>query len=267
MNKTMAYYNWMIYNGRIMIREIDLSNFHQTKSLCFCGSGKAVDDCHSIVQENTAMAYLMETFRIIESTVQSAAPTPTCPKECAECCDYCFEVSALEYFNIITHLQKRKTLLPVSSVRKTEKLARSMRPAFPNYADVHELSGKHIYSHPCIFLDNRRGKCRIYEARPLLCRLYGYYTSYGECLRAKDQLSVIPLEMNERASKFLGTVITPNNEGKKPLAAPLVYWFGGNSPIYDRADARDLFLVATEKDIDKYVRISIHLDFDSWFAI
>ena len=191
----------------VIIREIDLRELDiaVNEKLCFCGSGKPHYNCHNKVRENTAMAYLFEAFKMIDKDINSANEYPECNKGCAECCCDYFEVSAPEYFAILMHLQKKRTFLPISSIRKVHKAAQSFRPAFPAFESWSELSSKRILSHPCIFLDNRDSRCRIYEVRPLVCRLYGYYTSYGNCISAKNQLTFVPDDIATATSRFLDT--------------------------------------------------------------
>jgi len=252
-----------------IIREIDLRSFgmsiKRNEQMCFCGSGEPVHKCHNAVKENTAMSYLFETFRKIDSDIQNALATPECKSGCTDCCFDCFEVSACEYLAILMYLQKKHTGLFTSSIRKAEKVAKSLRPMFPEYSPWSALSG-HRTSAPCIFLDNRNSACRIYEVRPLVCRLYGSYSPYGNCITAKNQLKIIPDDVSNAASQFLGDTYGLG-ETHPPMAAPLVYWFGGNHPIPSRQNFKELFLAANDGTMNDYVRLSIHLDFDSWFAI
>lgn len=168
---------------------------------------------------------------------------------------------------ILMHLQKRHTLLPVSSIRKATRAASAIRPLFPVYSAYSELSGKRILTHPCIFLDNREKLCRIYEVRPLICRLYGYYSKFGDCLSAKNQITFVKPEIETRVSAFLGDTITDSGEVKPPLAAPLVYWFGGKPPISDKHGFQELFITSHEGNISDYITLSVHQDFSDWFAI
>ena len=128
-------------------------------------------------------------------------------------------------------------------------MAKAMRSFYPAYSPHLSLSGYKFF-HPCLFLDNRKGRCRIYEVRPLICRLYGYCSSFGDCIKARDTLSFCDPVTDKCVSKY----------------APLVYWLGDGGPILEKQESKDLFLVANEGAIYDYIHFSIHLDFDDWFA-
>ena len=265
MDSMQEFFGWTIIKPRVIIREIDLRGVKLNNNLCFCGSGKSYKKCHSDVRDNTTMSYLFEVFKMIDNDIKSAAETPTCKKNCTECCNDYFEVSAPEFFAILMHIQKRRTCLPVSSMRNIQATAQKILSEFPDFSVQSELSGKRTV-HPCIFLDNRGNQCKIYEVRPLLCRLYGYYSDFGNCALAKNQLKFATSQIHKGASAFLGHTII-GHEAKAPIAAPLVYWLGGKHPVTSLQDFKTLFLTACEKDINYYMRFSVQLDFDDWFAV
>jgi hypothetical protein len=93
----------------VIIREIDLRSIKVNKNLCFCESGKKPSECHDEIADNTAMSYLFEAFRIIDADINNAVPTPQCAKNCKECCNFSFEVSAAEIFAILRYVQTRFT--------------------------------------------------------------------------------------------------------------------------------------------------------------
>jgi len=78
-------------------------------------------------------------------------------------------------------------------------------------------------------------------------------------------LTFIPDDIETHASKILSDVVY-TDKVKPSLTAPLVYWLGSKHPLMDRDDVKDLFIVAHNKTIAEYIQISIHMDFDEWFA-
>lgn len=262
----MEFYGWTILRTNLIVREIDLRGMFVDEKLCFCGSGKPYKMCHNKIKENTAMAYLFEAFRLIDTDIKNANPVPTCQKGCTECCHDYFEVSAPEFFVILMHLQKKHSHLLFSKIRDVKTAAEAVRPMFPSYDAYSKLLGKRILYHPCVFLDNRGGKCRIYEVRPLICRLFGYYSAFGNCASAKDQLDFLSAEIHNHASYFLSDTII-NGVVHPPIAAPLVYWLGGKAPVTEKPEFKDLFLTAYEKSRDEYIRFSFQLDFADWFSV
>jgi len=246
---------------KIAIRELDMSQIKVDRKLCYCGSGKQVKQCHQEIRENSAMAYLFEAFRIIEQDIAASQPRPTCECKANDCCYDMFEVSFCEYLAIITHLQQSH--MSYRKHRRARQKAEELRPLFPDYGESSKLSGCRL-SRPCIFLDNRGKRCLIYEVRPLLCRTYGYYEQHGNCRDAKHQHKSIPSGLGEAMSTFLGG--TPTENGiKKPLAAQMVYWFGGRHPIIGSKEFQKMFIATCNDGIERYVELSIHLGHREWF--
>lgn len=84
----LNHYKWAILSSsrsNVIIREIDLRGILVNERLCFCGSGKPYQQCHNSINDNTAMAYLFEAFRMIDDDIKSTAQTPVCKKGCVEC--------------------------------------------------------------------------------------------------------------------------------------------------------------------------------------
>lgn len=245
------------YHFNVIIREINLGDINMNKELCFCGSGKSAADCHAEIADNTAMSYLFETFKLIEADIKNAVPTPQCRKNCSECCGYSFEVSAAECFAILRYIQKKFSGFYIAALKKN---AIRKIPEFPAINDTANHVGEKFA--PCLFLDNRRG-CRIYEVRPLICRMYGYYAPAGYCPGVDSKIEFISVELDNHLSKFLGDTLTEDLRVKPPIAVPLVYWFGSNA--LKNAQVKRLFMLAHEKSIVDYIEFSIHADFNEWF--
>jgi len=242
----------------VIIREIKLWSIEMKNDLCFCGSGKKASECHSEIADNTAMSYLFEAFKMIDEDIKNAVPAPQCKRNCNECCKYSFDVSAAEYFAILRYMQKKFTGFSACMIKKT---AFKMFREFPAIGDTENNIG--VKFAPCIFLDNRRGKCRIYEVRPLICRMYGYFTPAGYCQNVNNGIKIVTDNVNDHVSKFLGDTLTEENIFKPPIAVPLVYWFGSN--VLKNADVKELFITAHEKSVNEYVKFSITGDFNEWF--
>jgi len=161
----------------LIIREIDLRGFDMRNSDCFCGSGIHHKKCHSEIKENSAISGLFEAFRIIDEDIANAAPAPACERGCAKCCGDIFEVSFVEYLAILSFIQKKYSGLSTYRLRSLQKAAASQLPLFSalkehlkeQHGDTSDcsISGLRLTS-PCIFLDNRGDKCKIYEVRPML---------------------------------------------------------------------------------------------------
>lgn len=244
----------------IIIREIDFGGANVNVNLCFCGSGKKHKDCHHQIVENSAMAHLFEAFKIIDEDIQNGTH-PECQANCNSCCGDYFDVSPVEYFNILNYIQESRTGIFLRRVyRKAFHSLPTFRPLRDDRENPQDISS-------CIFVDNRSGKCRIYEARPLLCRLYGYYEQFTDCGKAKDLLQ---FHDDEHTSNLLGNILTENGLIQLP-AMPLVYWFGDS--FVQKNDTgkafSELFMISQEKDLNTYVRFIIdnHNLFDTMFKM
>ena len=208
----------------VIIREIYFKkdeNIDMNKKLCFCGSGKRSSDCHADIADNTAMSYLFETFKLIDEDIEKSVPHPLCKKNCTECCNYSFEISAIEFFAILKYIQKNFSGLQTAVLKR--KAVKEL-PVFLKIGDEINHIGEKFA--PCLFLDNRKG-CRIYEVRPLICRMYGYYSPWGNCMSVRDKIKFVPYEIDNRISKFLGD-IQIGDFIKPPIAVPMIYWFGSS---------------------------------------
>jgi Fe-S-cluster containining protein len=241
----------------VIIREIKPRSIEVKKNICFCGSGKKAAECHAEISDNTAMSYLFEAFRLIDRDIANTVRAPVCPKNCTECCEYSFEVSAAEYFAILRYIQTRFTGFQTMMLKRN---AMQQLPKFPAIKDTSAYIGTQFA--PCIFLDNRRG-CRIYEVRPLICRMYGYFANLP-CPKVSTPVRFLSGGY-EHLDSFLSDQISKSGIIKPPIAVPMVYWFGSN--VMNNAAAKQLFMIAHEQGIDKYIEFSIHADFNEWFAV
>jgi Fe-S-cluster containining protein len=234
----------------VIIREIDLRGVDVSKTLCFCGSGKRHDKCHAEVTDNSAMAYLFETFKIIDDDIKRANVTPECQKGCSECCSSYFDVSPIEYFQIYKYIQTKYT---GHQFHRLKRNARMLKPDFSPllYGDKLDLR----FTHPCVFVDNRSGKCRIYEVRPLTCRMYGYYQRFTDCLKAKDMLGFVLQPLEARLVRLLSDM-----PDRRLPAMPLIYWLG--SPAFElNADFRELYAVSFNADKSVYFKMVFERNF------
>jgi Fe-S-cluster containining protein len=193
----------------VIIREIDLRGVKMDFDLCFCGSGKPWWECHSEIKDNTAMSYLFETFKIIENDIKSKKPTPICQKGCNLCCNYNFEVTMLEFMGILHHIQKRTNKYNLSIIKD---LALRELPKFPN-----DFNNVGQYFAPCIFVDNRNGMCKIYEVRPLICRMYGYYSQFGNCPQTQNKIENVDYKIEKRFVEFLSQRNTLGHISEPPM--------------------------------------------------
>jgi len=90
----------------------------------------------------------------------------------------------------------------------------------------------------CPFLDGERGTCRVYEARPLACRTYGFYAEgqHGKhCSRVSDAL----------AEHDSSEVVWGNESA---LFARAEMEFGPTRTLLEWFDDREQVLPATSKD-------------------
>lgn len=216
--------------------------------LCFCGSGVKQKKCHAEVNENSAMANLLRVYHKIDSEVKEKADG-VCKKGCRECCRDFFNISCLEYFTILRHL---KITFTENDIENFISLAKTNAAGivFPD-SNLLNLSK----NAPCIFVDDTSGECKMYEVRPIICRLYGDYSGITQCKKVlTDSRATADLLSSKGKLEFEQNIDTffKNGEWILTQGRPIVHWFGK-----DRNSLRfkDLALAAQNGSIGDFAKI------------
>lgn len=109
----------------------------------------------------------------------------TCKIECADCCHALFDLSLIEalylnhHFNQTFSGPEKDTLLEIANradrtVYQIKRRAHQvLKKGAPEAEVLDQLAEERV---PCPLLDERN-QCRLYEFRPITCRLYGIPTS------------------------------------------------------------------------------------------
>lgn len=163
--------------------------------LCLCGSGKKQKKCHADLYEGSVLAELWKKLLTLDNEIQRQKEKNCveflCPSSCHECCDEYFYVSEVEYFLIRNHLQaiapdvfelakeegkQQYKLLQEECPEEYKKLNTNVTP-FNMFKDCDIIEKFKT----CPFVDKKTGKCLVYKARPIICRLYGTSYRYNAC--------------------------------------------------------------------------------------
>lgn len=142
--------------------------------------------------------------------IREAHPFWPCKAGCDHCC------RSLPHLPVVTRLEWKNLCEAIAAQEDGDRreLAERIRSA-PQTGPV-----------SCPLLDDARGTCTIYEARPVACRTYGYYTEWDAGLHC---------EKVERAVREHG-------------ATDLIVWGNGE------AIAQDLAPLGAAKPLDVWLR-------------
>lgn len=223
-----AYQIRLLYEGKSM----------SNNDLCFCGSGKKKKKCHPDIHENSLFATLLNYYHLLEEE-SKAVNNPLCKKGCNKCCEGTFSISQSEFFMILHSL---KITNEIQTYRvKAEEI----------------LKEKYELPERCIFVDDYTGACRIYEVRPLICRLYGVVNIDGYVcdLIEKDKSVYDKLLPSSNVNIAHNTFSFDN--GIMTTPKPLIYWISKltNNGELNTEKQKQLYEAAKHFSINEYLRI------------
>jgi len=170
--------------------------------------------CHNDIHESSKAARLLRTFNIIDLKIQehykNTGYEPPCKPGCANCCSDYFAISDIEYGMIIYSIQKWNSKQKEEVLLKAIKNADTFMKAYPeifNYFEQDSTGDKDKLKAlknipdgmrmPCVFLDENTKQCKIYNVRPLICRLFGVSFSFD--FSGSKVCNVIGSERDARA--------------------------------------------------------------------
>lgn len=226
--------------------------------LCFCGSGKKHKKCHHMIREDSLLAHTLMCLKDVNKKIQQARAeqgfTTICEMDqCYDCCRDYFCVSLTEYFLIkATLLSQNKSDFFENCVDVAKnQLDRFKVERLEDYRHLIDTKQGSKYVQPndkdircfdfCPFL-NEEGLCEGYEARPILCRIYGNSDEYGMCNKIEEarmdggnyiserqiligmkdmhNVNIFPMMKNGKIYRREGAGLTYVKEIEKPI----FYW-------------------------------------------
>lgn len=223
-----------VYQIRLLYEGKDMEN----NNLCFCGSGMKKKKCHPDIHEKSLFATLLHYYKELDDeskTVQN----PLCKKGCNECCESTFSVSQSELFMIL------------NSLKITDEIAIYKAKADEIVNNKYEMPDK------CIFVDDYTGACRIYEVRPLVCRLYGVVkTDDNVCEQIKNNQHIYDTLLTSSSINIAHNTFSFDN-GIMTTPKPLIYWISKLTSDGDLNSDKQkrLFEAAKSYPISEYLRI------------
>lgn len=164
---------------------------------------------------------------------------PLCKKGCNECCESTFSVSQSEFFMIL------------NSLKITDEIAIYKAKADEIVNNKYEMPDK------CIFVDDYTGACRIYEVRPLVCRLYGVVkTDDNVCEQIKNNQHIYDTLLTSSSINIAHNTFSFDN-GIMTTPKPLIYWISKLTSDGDLNSDKQkrLFEAAKSYPISEYLRI------------
>lgn len=109
----------------------------------------------------------------------------------------------------------------------------------------------------CIFVDDYTGACRIYEVRPLVCRLYGVVkTDDNVCEQIKNNQHIYDTLLTSSSINIAHNTFSFDN-GIMTTPKPLIYWISKLTSDGDLNSDKQkrLFEAAKSYPISEYLRI------------
>ncbi|NMD72659.1 hypothetical protein HHO41_20700 [Bacillus sp. DNRA2] len=215
-------------------------------NLCVCGSGKKQKRCHSDINPDSRAGKLLQIYSHVDEITKSFEyeKNHPCKKGCSSCCYHNFSITDIEFKLILRELSN----WPMEDVFKLkeeiESITNIIQRNFPDFFLTLEKDGtgksldlmlkqtsNSTFDIPCPFLEVNKGTCKIYDTRPMICRLHGttFYEKYEFTIcenipsnieNGKEVADVTSLkdEMDQTLIKF-GDKVFMN----RPY--PIFYWF------------------------------------------
>lgn len=160
---------------------------------CFCENGKTKEECHNNINSNSYYAEIIKLYNKIDKVIEKRGKNTICIKGCNECCDPAFNISKLEFLVLIDAINnlpnKEQEVIKQRIINEWEKtnmtykdyqnkLIEIIVQTGNNYNIIQDAKEKifKVYNLKCPLVDDKTGKCMVYNSRPIICRTYG--TSY-----------------------------------------------------------------------------------------
>lgn len=136
---------------------------------------------------------------------EAVNPHLVCAKGCAHCCKISVEVTALEASYIHSKTEFKAEPLTISSFEIVD--------SFTEY---------------CNLLDQETGLCKIYEYRPLACRIFGTYDHYRFCESPDVNHAIHSFGSHPFLRVLGGNLMTWSESSPYAAHADIRDWFTGN---------------------------------------
>ena len=198
---------------------------------CFCGSGRKMRLCHKTASPDSRAAHVVRLYRDVEQTIGDYRATspkqPPCREGCSNCCSDYFPVSQVEFELLLVYMERHWSKDEIAeafdraeeNLLLLEKENPDMHASLTHNIDrkgeldaVRRHAGRNSF--PCPLLDRENGRCRVYSARPFLCRTHGsshtFYGGWRERLQPRQVCEFIDGGRSHRK-------ITPNIADYWPL--------------------------------------------------
>ncbi len=133
------------------------------------------------INKNSKYSKLKEQYTEFDNKVNY----DTCLNKCSKCCSDIFYITETEFFYILADYFINNKFIELYNVYKKallqkEYLKENFAPLYKQMCDYYFATDERfdnlgmtvILDVSCPFL-NKKGKCKCYDSRPIICRLYG----------------------------------------------------------------------------------------------
>ncbi|WP_322907053.1 YkgJ family cysteine cluster protein [Paenibacillus campi] len=164
---------------------------------CFCGSGRALKDCHPRAAANSRAMHMTALYKQVDTTIEqyhaNTSKHPPCAAGCSSCCSDYFPVSQVEFELLLTYMEHSWSQADIDAAfrqaeRNLEQFRQHNEPMYAALVNrtnrkqeldsIRHHAGRNNFA--CPLLDPEQGICRVYPVRPFICRTHGSsHTFYG----------------------------------------------------------------------------------------
>lgn len=222
---------------------------------CFCGSGKKQNKCHPDIHEKSIIANLMSVYEQLDQDTKERQQFSICKKGCAQCCSDYFQVSVVEFFMILQGLHTNgNNALLLKYIKTAQTRIQGIYLPEYDFANVPNFP-------ECIFVDDLTNECKIYQLRPIICRLYGTVSELTKCEKiSMSQQAIenlIPLNKEIDISNNIDLITDNKNNVYEFKPHALVYWFSRMTEegAFKSKRMNDMFEVSTKFSSKEFLRI------------
>lgn len=223
---------------------------------CICGSGKKAKSCHPVHPKSRG-AELLKLYRSLEEETekhfQNSDWQSPCTAGCYRCCYDDFDISQTEFDLLILEMKSwpqeefHKVLdkaweQTIIQIKEKPDIMQVLTGQFSEvgFDQLTRGSSKTLKenrnSFPCPLLDQGTGKCRVYNSRPLICRLYGVTESKKdesdreicEYLPSRTEVKDKLLDSNHFVKQYFDIIepyLDPIGERIIDRKRPIFLWF------------------------------------------
>jgi len=148
-----------------------------------------------------------------------AAKSASCRRGCSHCCHNLVGSTLAEGILIADHLRStpefiREIPLFQAKLREQTRFINGLS---------HDMDSRAYFvaKRPCVFLDQEKGECRIYEVRPAACRSYYVVSDPANCSPDRPGSEVAFIDFQVPTIRFIHSMLEETKAAIQPVTGAL----------------------------------------------